>query len=66
MMDNSEPGTRRFVCMMCMHVFDKLEGDPDSGIAPGTLWEDIPDDWRCPMCGVSKRFFEDERLFLQR
>ena len=62
----SEPGTRRYVCMMCMHVFDESEGDPDGGIAPGTLWEDIPDDWRCPQCGVSKRFFEDERLFQQR
>ena len=52
--------------MICMHVYDESEGDPDAGIPPGTLWEDIPDDWRCPSCGASKGFFEDENLFLQR
>lgn len=57
------PGERRFVCMLCMYVFDEAVGDPDSGIAPGTLWEDIPDDWRCPQCGASKRWFEDEAKF---
>jgi rubredoxin len=59
-------GTRRFVCMLCMHVYDEAEGDPDSGIAPGTLWENLPDDWRCPRCGASKAFFENEIMFSQR
>lgn len=59
----SAPGTRRFVCMLCMFVYDESLGDPDSGIAPGTLWEDIPADWRCPQCGASKSFFENEELF---
>jgi len=59
-------GTRRFVCMLCMHVYDESEGDPASGIPPGTLWEDIPDTWRCPQCGASKSFFENEIMFLQR
>ena len=61
-----EPGKRRFVCMLCMYVYDEAEGDPDSGIAPGTRWEDIPDDWRCPKCGASKTWFEDESRFEQR
>lgn len=59
----STPGTRRFVCMLCMYVYDEALGDPDSGIAPGTLWEDVPNDWRCPQCGASKNFFENEEMF---
>lgn len=65
MFSGPEPGKRRFVCMLCMYVFDEALGDPDSGIAPGTLWEDIPDDWRCPQCGASKSFFENEAMFEQ-
>jgi rubredoxin len=49
--------------MLCMHVYDEALGDPDSGIAPGTLWEDVPDDWRCPKCGAAKEYFEDESRF---
>lgn len=60
-----QPGNRRFICMLCMHVYDEAEGDPDSGIPPGTLWEDVPEDWRCPRCGASKRFFENEAMFQQ-
>lgn len=59
----TEPGKRRFVCMLCMYVFDEALGDPDSGIAPGTLWENIPDDWVCPRCGAAKSYFEDESRF---
>jgi rubredoxin len=57
------PGKRRYVCMLCMYVFDEAVGDPDSGIAPGTLWEDIPEDWYCPKCGAAKGYFEEESRF---
>jgi rubredoxin len=61
--DAGTPGRRRFVCMLCMHVYDESLGDPDSGLPPGTLWEDIPDDWRCPKCGAAKEYFESEARF---
>ena len=41
----------------CGYVYDPAVGDPDSGIAPGTKWEDIPDDWTCPVCGLGKDAF---------
>ncbi len=41
----------------CGYVYDEAVGDPDSGIAPGTKWEDIPDDWVCPICGLGKDAF---------
>lgn len=47
----------KYVCNICGYVYDEAAGDPDSGIAPGTKWEDVPDDWVCPMCGVSKEDF---------
>ena len=40
-----------YVCLACGYVYDPEKGDPDSGIAPGTAFEDIPDDWVCPICG---------------
>ena len=48
---------KKYVCDVCGHVYDPAEGDPDSGIAPGTPVEDLPDDWECPLCGVSKDQF---------
>jgi len=47
-----------YVCLECGWVYDPEQGDPDGGIAPGTAFEDIPDDWVCPVCGVSKDSFE--------
>lgn len=49
---------RRFLCRACGLVYDEEQGDPDSGIAPGTRFDDIPDDWECPLCGVTKADFE--------
>lgn len=46
-----------YECDTCGYVYDPAEGDPDSGIAPGTRWEDIPDDWVCPICGAGKDAF---------
>jgi rubredoxin-NAD+ reductase len=48
----------QWVCIVCSWVYDPAKGDPDSGIAPGTAWEEIPDDWSCPICGVGKDDFE--------
>lgn len=51
----------RYVCITCGWVYDPAEGDPDSGLAPGTAFEDIPEEWVCPACGVTKEHFEKER-----
>ena len=50
----------RYVCSVCGYVYDPVKGDPDSGIAPGTRFEDIPDSWICPVCGADKSKFEKE------
>ena len=49
---------KKYECMMCGYIYDEALGDPDEGIAPGTTWEDIPEDWYCPVCGASKEDFE--------
>jgi rubredoxin-NAD+ reductase len=49
---------RQFICRACGYVYDERDGDPDGGLAPGTRYEDIPDDWACPLCGVSKQDFD--------
>ena len=46
-----------YVCP-CGYVYDPDLGDPDNGIAPGTAWEDVPEDWTCPLCGAGKEHFE--------
>ena len=51
---------KKYVCVVCGYVYDPATGDPDSGIAPGTAFEDIPEDWVCPLCGVGKDQFEAE------
>ena len=48
---------KKYVCDVCGWVYDPEIGDLDSGIAPGTPFEDIPDDWECPDCGVTKEDF---------
>tara|TARA_R110001599_G_C12248720_1_gene659387 strand:- start:273 stop:503 length:231 start_codon:yes stop_codon:yes gene_type:complete len=49
---------RKYSCQYCSHIYDEALGDPDSGIAPGTKFEDIPDDWMCPECGAEKSAYE--------
>ena len=49
---------KKWQCRICGWIYDEELGDPDSGIAPGTAWEDVPDDWRCPDCGASKDEFD--------
>ena len=52
-----EDGTmERFECP-CGYIYDPETGDPEGGIAPGTKWEDIPEDWVCPVCGLGKDAF---------
>ena len=50
----------KYVCDMCGYIYDPAEGDPDNGVAPGTPWEKVPEDWVCPLCGVSKDQFSKE------
>lgn len=47
-----------YICVICGWVYDPAEGDPESGIAPGTPFKDIPEDWVCPACGVGKKDFD--------
>jgi flavin reductase (DIM6/NTAB) family NADH-FMN oxidoreductase RutF/rubredoxin len=51
---------KKYVCNVCGYVYDPEKGDPDGGIKPGTAFEDIPDDWVCPICGVGKDEFSPE------
>ncbi|MEJ2553022.1 MAG: rubredoxin [Gammaproteobacteria bacterium] len=46
------------MCVICGFIYDEAEGRPEDGIAPGTVWEDVPDIWCCPDCGASKDDFE--------
>ena len=52
-----DPGKAKYRCQVCGHIYDPEEGDPDGGIAPGTAFDDIPDDWVCPVCGSRKSDF---------
>ena len=48
---------RKLKCVICDHIYDEKEGDPASGLAPGTKWEDVPETWTCPDCGATKDAF---------
>lgn len=50
----------KWVCGVCGYVYDPAEGDPDNGVNPGTKFEDVPEDWVCPVCGASKDEFVKE------
>lgn len=58
--ERSEAQMQKYVCDVCGYVYDPAEGDPDNGVPPGTAFEDIPDDWVCPVCGASKEEFSPE------
>ncbi|MDR0893355.1 MAG: rubredoxin [Mediterranea sp.] len=49
---------KKYICVACDYVYDPELGDPDGGIPAGTPFEDIPEDWVCPICGVGKEDFE--------
>jgi rubredoxin len=52
--------TDQYTCPLCGYIYDLAVGDPDGGIAPGTRFEDIPDDWVCPICGAAKADFAQQ------
>lgn len=49
---------KKYVCKVCGWIYDEALGDLDNGIAPGTKWENLPGDFKCPLCGVGKDDFE--------
>ena len=50
----------KYVCTVCGYEYDSTKGDPDNGIPAGTLFEELPEDWVCPLCSVGKDMFEAE------
>jgi len=58
MSDSDQASYRSWMCVVCGFIYHEAEGLPEEGIAPGTRWEDIPDTWTCPDCGVTKDDFE--------
>jgi len=58
--EKKEEKMDKYVCKICGYVYNPDKGDPDGGIAPGTAFEDIPDDWVCPLCGAAKADFEKQ------
>lgn len=56
----TEDDFMKYVCDVCGWVYDENEGYPEGGIAPGTKFEDLPDDFECPLCGVGKDSFSAE------
>ncbi len=53
---------KRYICELCGYEYIPAEGDPDSGIEPGTEFEDLPEDWVCPLCGAGKEDFTVEEI----
>ncbi len=49
----------KYICS-CGYVYDPVKGDPENGVAPGTAWEEVPEEWLCPVCGLGKDFFVEE------
>lgn len=49
---------KKYICKICGYIYDPEVGDPDQGVAPGTAFEDLPDTWVCPECGMGKDEFE--------
>ncbi|MDR2090423.1 MAG: rubredoxin [Clostridiales bacterium] len=50
----------KYICTLCGFVYDEAEGDSDSGIAAGTTWSGVPEDYVCPVCGADKSAFEKQ------
>lgn len=53
---------RKYVCSICSFVYDEAASALVAGIAPGTKWDDLPDDWLCPQCGTVKEDFRDQEV----
>ncbi len=50
---------KKYICLVCGYEYDPDAGDPANGVEPGTAWEDVPEDWLCPVCGAGKDEFEE-------
>ena len=50
----------KYACSLCGYVYDEAEGSPETGVAPGTPFEQLPEDWACPLCGAGREEFEPE------
>ena len=57
---------KKYQCIPCGYIYDPELGDEDGNIAPGTAFEDIPDDWQCPVCSVGKEDFEPVEEYWRR
>jgi len=55
---NKGMNMKTWQCIVCGFIYDEAKGLPEDGIAPGTVWDDVPANWECPDCGVSKSDFE--------
>ena len=51
---------KQYVCSICSYTYDEVKGIPEAGIAPGTRWEELPEDWKCPLCGADKSQFREK------
>ena len=58
MCSKGENRLKKYVCAACSYIYDPEAGDPDNGIAAGTAFADLPDDWGCPDCGAPKNMFD--------
>ena len=56
---------KKWQCIVCGFIYDEERGIPEDGITAGTRWQDIPEDWSCPECGVSKSDFDMVELTAQ-
>ncbi len=50
----------KYICTVCGYIYDEETGDPEHGIAPGTKWENVPEDYLCPLCNLGKEYFEKQ------
>ena len=57
-LDRTANNYKKYMCVICGFIYDEAAGRPEDGIAPGTLWGEVPETWRCPDCGASKDDFE--------
>ena len=57
--ESEEKTMKKYACTVCGWIYDEAEGLPEEGIEPGTLWEDLPEDFVCPLCGVAKEDFQE-------
>ncbi len=53
---------KKYMCIICGYIYDEALGWPNDGIAPGTRWDDVPENWACPECGAQKIDFEMQEI----